>query len=92
MLHPNLNTDVLSLADFHANANAMLEQMQNTRRPLVLTHNGKSAAIVLTPADYERMMERLELMRDVSIADANVAEGKTVSNAQAKEQVLKAFV
>jgi len=42
----NLTEDIEPIPDFRANAAALLKQVQETRRPLVLTPHGRSAAVV----------------------------------------------
>jgi antitoxin YefM len=89
MLRPNFQTDVLSLSDFRANASTLLEQMRENRRPLVITQNGKSTAIILTPADYDELMERIDILNDVRVAEADIAQGHTLPQNRAKQHILQ---
>ena len=50
--------DVQPLSAFRANAAGFLEQVRATKRPLVLTQHGKSAAVVLDVDEYESLVER----------------------------------
>ena len=59
--------------------------MRATRRPLVLTRNGKSAAVVLDAGEYERMMERIELLEDIQLAREQAERGETVPHEDAME-------
>ncbi|MGI9174243.1 MAG: type II toxin-antitoxin system Phd/YefM family antitoxin [Rhodothermales bacterium] len=79
----NLAQDVHPLSAFRKRASALIDQVQQTRRPLVLTRNGKSAAIVLDIREFEQMVERLELLEDVHVAREQARRGETVPQEQA---------
>lgn len=57
--------DVQPLSAFRANAAGFLDQVRATKRPLVLTQHGKSAAVVLDVDQYEAMVEEIEVIRDI---------------------------
>jgi prevent-host-death family protein len=42
---------------------------RRTHRPLILTQHGKSAAVLLGAAEYEALVDELELLRDVAVAE-----------------------
>ncbi len=56
-----LHRDVQSLSTFKRDTSKFLKQMRETGEPLVLTVNGKPAAVVLDPEDFELMQERERL-------------------------------
>ena len=74
--------DVQPLSAFRANAAGFLEQVRATKRPLVLTQHGKSAAIVLDVDEYESLVEELELVRDIRQAKAELARGEGIPHEQ----------
>ena len=78
----DLARDIHPLSAFRKRA-ALIDQVQETRRPLALTRNGRSAAVVLDAREFERMVERLELLEDVHLAREQARRGETVSQEQA---------
>ena len=60
-----VSEDIRSLSEFRANVAAFVEQVRRTHRPLVLTQHGRSRAVLLDVAEYERLVERAELLEDV---------------------------
>lgn len=74
--------DVQPLSEFRANAAGMLRQLRETRRPIVLTQHGKSAAVVLDVAHYESLMDELEFIRDIREARAAMARGEGIPHEQ----------
>ena len=87
----NLNTDIKPVSEFRANAAELIEQLKSTRRPLVLTQRGHSAAVVLDVAEYERMVEEIELLSDVRTAIQEIDAGRAVSNRDAKAELRRRF-
>jgi len=81
-------TDIRPLADFRANLAAVLEQVQRTKRPVILTQHGRSAAVLIDAAAYEAMLDRLELFDDVRAAEEQLARGEGVSHTKAKAAIL----
>jgi prevent-host-death family protein len=80
--------DVRPVSAFRANAAKLIEQVQANKRALVLTQRGRSAAVVLDPAEYDRLIETLELLQDVHKANAQIAAGKAVSEKKAEKALL----
>ena len=80
--------DIRPLADFRANLAAVVQQVQRTKRPVILTQHGRSAAVLLDAAEYEALLERAELLDDVRIAEVEVAAGKGVAHRKAKASIL----
>ncbi len=70
--------DVQPLSAFRANAAGLLEQVRVTKRPLVITQHGKSAAVVLDVEEYEALVEELEVIRDIRQAKAELARGEGI--------------
>ncbi|HEV8242275.1 MAG TPA: type II toxin-antitoxin system prevent-host-death family antitoxin [Thermoanaerobaculia bacterium] len=76
------------VGEFAAHAAALIEQVQKTRRALVLTQQGESAAVVVDAGEYERLLNELELLRDIHAAEAQLANDEGVPHAEARERVL----
>lgn len=77
----DLETDIQPVSDFRANASAMLQQVRDTGRPLVLTQRGRSTAVLLDIRTYQDLLEELQDLRDVQRGLDDVAAGNTVSHA-----------
>lgn len=88
MKRMNLQEDIQPLSEFRANAAAMLRRVRETRRSLVLTQRGHSAAVVLDVAEYERLLKELDLLRDVHRAERQLADGEGVAHEDARAEVL----
>lgn len=70
--------DVQPLSAFRANAAGFLDQVRSTKRPLVLTQHGKSAAVVLDVDEYEALIDEIEVIRGIRQAKAELARGEGI--------------
>lgn len=75
--------DIRPLSEFRANVASYVEHVQSSKRPLVLTQHGRSAAILMSVEAYEDLVERGELAEDVRIAEAQIAGGRGVPHVKA---------
>ena len=83
-----LDKDIKPLSEFRANAATLVQQVQDTKRPLVLTQRGHSAAVVIDVTEFERLVDELELLRDIRLAERQLADGEGIPHAEAKARVL----
>lgn len=89
MRRPQIDQDVLTLSDFRANAAAFVEQVYNTKRPLVLTQRGRSAVVLLDVEEYENLLARVELLQDVATAEKQLSEGKALGHTSARKRAME---
>ncbi len=61
----NLRQDIHPLTDFKRNTADFVKQMKKTKRPLVLTVNGKAELVVQDADSYQHMRERLDRLEAV---------------------------
>jgi antitoxin YefM len=83
--------DVRPVSEFRANAAAFIEQIQTTRRPILLTQHGRGAAVLIDVAEYERLVERAEVLEDIRVAEEQIARGEGIEHEEAKQQLLARF-
>ncbi len=84
-----LDEDVRSLSEFKAKAGSFIEKVRKTKRPIVLTQNGKSAAVLIDVAEYESLLEKLELLTEIRIAEEQIERGEFLDHEAAKMKVLE---
>jgi antitoxin YefM len=82
-----LNKDIHSLSEFRSNASGFISQVHDTKRPLVITQNGKSAAVLLDVAEFERLMEKSELVEDVNNGLNQISSGIGISHSRARQML-----
>ena len=83
-----LDQDVKPLSEFRANVSTLVQQVRRTKRPLVLTQRGHSAAVLLDVTEYEHLLEEVETLRDIHTAERQIAQGRGISQSRARQRVL----
>ncbi len=83
-----LDDDIKPVTEFRASAAAMIERVRESKRALVLTQRGRSAAVVLDVGEYERLLDELLLLRDIHAAESQLAEGRGVDHEEARRKIL----
>jgi len=88
MAQIRLDEDIKPLSEFRANVSSYIQQVRETKRPLVLTQHGHSSAVVLDVSEYERLREELETLRDIHLASEQLDRGEGVSREDVKAGIL----
>ena len=82
---------VKPLSEFQSNAKKLIEEVRASREALVLTEEGVRAAVVVEAREYDRLVEELDLLREIHIAEQQLAAGQGVAHEQARAQVFSAL-
>ena len=53
----DITTDIQSLTTFRRCSGDLMKQLKKSKRPMVLTVNGKAAAVVQDAAAYQRLLD-----------------------------------
>lgn len=74
-----MNTqNIQSVSQFRANASSAMKDMDETGSPLVLTQNGKAAAVVVSPREWEKMQESLAMLQLLVQRQQEISAGNRV--------------
>jgi prevent-host-death family protein len=78
----HISEDIIPLADFKAHASRLFRRLREQQRPMIITQNGKPAAVLITPAEFDRIDERSRFVDAVreGLADANA--GRLIDDEQ----------
>ena len=84
-----LDEDIRPLSEFRAGVASFVKQVNETRRPMVLTQHGRGVAVLVDIHEFEAMRERMELLEDIARAEAQLNAGKGIPHEEAKARILK---
>ena len=59
------NQDIRPITEFKRNTAGLVKRMKQTKRPIVLTVNGKAELVVQDAGSYQQMRERLDRLEAV---------------------------
>lgn len=89
-----LSRDIQSLSVFKRDTSKFLKQMKKTGQPIVLTVNGKAAAVVHDPDSYQeylREKERQEVIAGVRQGIADMKAGRVRDAEEVFDEIEKRF-
>jgi prevent-host-death family protein len=74
--------DIVPIATFKAHLSEVVRTLSARRRPVVITQNGKAAAVVLSPAAFDRLAHHARFVEAVHEGLDDVEQGRVVSDAE----------
>lgn len=86
-------TETLSLAEVRARFSEMVDQVEGQHDRVIVTRNGKPAAILISPEDLESLEETLAVLSDpaamsqIEEARAGHARGESISLAELRREL-----
>ncbi len=86
----NLEQDIVPLSDFRANASPILKRLREGGSPVVVTHNGRAAAVMLGVSEYQRLQSELEELRAMVGGLLDARQGKTVPHERVVQAIKQA--
>ena len=79
--------DIVPLGDLKINPGRIVNQVDATHRPVLLTNRGRGVAVVQSLKDYEAAAEERAFMKAVLQGFSDIDEGRTVNFADAKKRL-----
>jgi len=76
MDHLRVSEDIVPLSEFKARASEWLKKIAETGAPVVITQNGRAAAVLVSPGEFDAMTERARLFQAVAEGIADAQEGR----------------
>ena len=71
----SITEDIRSITELKRNTNAVLDQIHKTKRPVVLTVNGKAEAVIVDAKEYEKITNAFNLLKLLASAEEDIKEG-----------------
>src|SRR2546427_10850523 len=91
MARLNLLDDLTPISDFRVRTAEIVAKVKKTKRPVILTQRGRSAAVLEDVREYKRKPDRLERFESILGGMRAADQGAVVSHAKAMAQLAKAL-
>ena len=72
----SITEDIRSITDLKRNTNLVLKQIHRTKRPVVLTVNGKAEAVLLAAKEYEKIANAFNLLKLLIPAEEDISNSR----------------
>ena len=88
MQNLRIDQDIKPLSEVRNGMAAIIKQVHDTKRPVIITQHGKGVAVLLDPYEYEAMQEKIEILSDIQTSLKQLEKGAGISHKEAKNEVL----
>jgi prevent-host-death family protein len=85
-----VSEDIVPIAELKAHLSEVVRGLSR-RRPLVITLNGKPAAVMMSPQEYDRIAYRERVLAKINEGLRDVAEGRTYSHEEVGRMIEARF-
>lgn len=75
----NITNDIKSVTYLKSKAADLLNQVNETHRPIIITQNGDARAVLQDPTSYENMRNAIGILKLISQGEADIRKGKVKS-------------
>lgn len=70
--------DIKPISYVKSHAADLIEKINTTHRPLVVTQNGEAEAVIIDPESYQNMLNGIKLMKLISLSENDLQKGKKI--------------
>ena len=70
--------DVIPFSECRNNLSTYIARVRETRRPVLITQNGRAASYLVDAEFLDNVFDQIELARDINISRREFAEGKGI--------------
>ena len=72
----NITNDIKPVAYLKAKAADLLNQINETHRPVIINQNGEPRAVLQDPKSYENMRNAIGILKLTSMGETDIREGQ----------------
>ena len=81
----NLTQDLKSVSYIKDHAMEILEYVENSRTPIVITHDGEARAVIIDIESYQKTIKAINLAKLLSFGEKDIKNGNLISHEDAKK-------
>ncbi|HDM75282.1 MAG TPA: type II toxin-antitoxin system Phd/YefM family antitoxin [Deltaproteobacteria bacterium] len=82
-----ISEDIKPVSYLKAKAADLLRQINETRRPVIITQNGEPRAVLQDPESYEKMRNAIGLLKILSISEEEIKSNDVMTSKAAFERI-----
>ena len=85
----NISTDIIPIGEFKSQMSKWLNTAKDTGHPLIITQNGKPAAVVLSPEEFDKMKYTERFINSVNQGLSDINAEDFFDSEQLKKELKK---
>ncbi len=83
--------DIVPVGEFKTHASRLIRRLRETQRAVVITQNGRPAAVLIPAEDYDRFMAHQHFVHSVQRGLADADAGRLHSHEEVRAQMEEEF-
>jgi prevent-host-death family protein len=84
-----IDQDIKPLSEVRNGMATYIKQIHETKRPLIITQRGKSAAVLIDVKEFEAMQEKIAILSDIHSSLNQLEKGEGINHKDAKNMLLE---
>jgi PHD/YefM family antitoxin component YafN of YafNO toxin-antitoxin module len=84
-----MQTQTKPVTEIKRRATEIMAELRASHIPAAITEHGEIGAYILDPETFEAMERRLEILEGIALGEMDVAAGRVLTQAQAKQRLAK---
>ena len=89
MKNINVSSDIIPIGEFKSSMAKWLNTAKNTGQPLIITQNGRPAAVLLSPEEFDNLQYNKLFVESVTSGIADVESDNIYETNELKEELKK---
>ena len=85
----NIASDIKPVTYLKSRAADLLKQINDTRRPVIITQNGEPRAVLQDPESFENMRNAIGILKLLSLGEEDIRAGNTVNQEEVFSELEK---
>jgi len=87
----NITNDIKPVTYLKSRAADLLNQINETHRPVIITQNGEPRAILQDPKSYENMRNAIGILKLLSQGESDIRNGQTKSQEEVFNEIVNSL-
>ena len=75
-----ITEDILSLSELKTRTSKVLRKLRDDGRPVIITQNGKPAAVMITPETFDRVSDHIHFLMHLEEGLADAEAGRVIDD------------
>jgi prevent-host-death family protein len=81
----------MPIAELKAHLSEVVRSLADRGRPVIVTLNGKAAAVLMSPGDYDRVSYHVRVANKIRRGLVDAAEGRSISDEELGRRVARRY-
>jgi prevent-host-death family protein len=83
----NLSRDLKSISCVKAHITEVVDYVEDSKSPVVITQNGEAKAVLMDIESYEKTIHAINLSKLLHLGEKSAIDGKLIPHEKAKERI-----